>query len=111
MLCNMKLLELDYCLTLETKEKNIMKKILLILALVPTGACADAPSTSCPDGYITITAGNFTIANTCPDGMVSVGVATACSDGWNNCIMYAPAGVSYTDDGGTYEYTAPCAMK
>lgn len=90
-----------------------MKRIIILLAGAPIVAYATAPSTSCPSGYIAIDAPNITIATTCPSGTVSVGTAESClvSNPAGDCIMYAPAGVSYTDDTGTYEFTDACAME
>ena len=90
-----------------------MKKIsYLLFVLMPLPAMAATPSTSCPSGYIAIDAPDITIATTCPSGTVSVGTAESClvSNPLGNCIMYAPAGVSYTDSTGTYVYTEACPM-
>ena len=75
-------------------------------------ARAAPPSTSCPTGYIAIDEEYLTIATTCPSGTVSAGDAESClvSSPAGDCIMYAPAGVSYTDDSGTYEFTEACPM-
>ena len=92
-----------------------MKRIIvLVLAIVPVGAFAAAPSTSCPTGYTAIIEDHMTIANSsCPYSYTSVGTATSCiaSSPGGSCIMYAPAGVLYTDSTGTYEYTEACAME
>lgn len=89
-----------------------MKQIAFLLACVPIVAYAAAPSTSCPAGYIAIDAPHITIATSCPSGMVSVGTAESClvSSPAGDCIMYAPAGVNYTDDNGIYEFTDACPM-
>ena len=75
-------------------------------------ARAAAPSTSCPAGYIAIDESYITIARTCPSGTVSAGDAESClvSNPAGDCIMYAPAGIPYTNDSGTYEYTEACPM-
>ena len=92
-----------------------MKRIIvLVLAIAPVCAIAAEPSTSCPSGYVAVVEEHMDIANTsCPSGYTSAGIATSCPvtspDG--SCIMYAPAGVSYTDATGTYEYTEACAME
>lgn len=92
-----------------------MKRIIvLVLAIAPVCAIAAEPSTSCPSGYVAVVEEHMDIANTsCPSGYTSAGTATSClvtsPDG--SCIMYAPAGVSYTDATGTYEYTEACAME
>ena len=93
-----------------------MKRIIvLVLAIAPVCAIAAEPSTSCPSGYVAVVEEHMDIANTsCPSGYTSAGTATSClvtsPDG--SCIMYAPAGVSYTDStGSTYEYTEACAME
>lgn len=89
-----------------------MKKILTVLVMMPCLAFADAPATSCPNGYVSITESAMSIATTCPNGTVSAGVAESClvESPAGSCIMYAPVGISYTDTSGTYEFTEPCAM-
>ena len=89
-----------------------MKRIIFLLAGAPIVAYATAPSTSCPTGYIAIDEPQITIATTCPSGTTAIGTAESClvSNPAGDCIMYAPAGVSYTDNSGTYEYTEPCPM-
>ena len=65
----------------------------------------------CPTGYISIDAPYITIATSCPSGTTAVGTAESCLATLNgNCIMYAPAGMSFTDDAGTYEFTDACPM-
>ena len=92
-----------------------MKRIIvLVLAIMPVGAIAAAPSTSCPSGYVAVVEEHMDIANSsCPSGYTSAGTATSClvtsPDG--SCIMYAPAGVLYTDSTGTYQYAYACAME
>ena len=90
-----------------------MKRIIFLLAGAPIMAYATAPSTSCPTGYIAIDEEYITIATSCPSGTISIGTAESClvSNPAGDCIMYAPAGVSYTDDTGTYEFTDACAME
>ena len=92
-----------------------MKRIfILIMAIVPIGAFAAAPSTSCPAGYVAVVESYMEIADsTCPAGYTSAGTADSClaSSPAGSCIMYAPVGVSYTDATGTYEYTEACAME
>ena len=90
------------------------RNIFLFVLLAPSLAFADAPSTSCPSGYIAIDAPYITVATNCPSGTVEIGDndAYSClvSSPASNCIMYAPAGVSYTDGTGTYEFTDACPM-
>ena len=90
-----------------------MKKLIFLLVCVPILAHAAAPSVSCPSGYIAIDMPDIIIATSCPSGYVSVGTAESClvSNPAGSCIMYAPAGVSYTDGSGTYEFTDVCAME
>jgi len=90
-----------------------MKRIIFLLAGAPIMAYAAAPSTSCPTGYIAIDEEYITIATNCPSGTISIGTAESClvSSPAGDCIMYAPAGVSYTDESGTYEFTDACAME
>ena len=89
-----------------------MKKLNFIFYILMCPAFATTPSTSCPSGYIAIDEEYLTIATSCPSGTVSVGTAESClvSSPSGDCIMYAPAGVSYTDDSGTYEFTDACPM-
>ena len=89
-----------------------MKRIIFLLAGAPIMAYATAPSTSCPAGYIAIDEERITIATSCPSGTTSVGTAESClvSNPAGDCIMYAPAGMSYTDDTGTYEFADVCPM-
>ena len=63
-----------------------MKRIfILIMAIVPIGAFAAAPSTSCPAGYVAVVESYMEIADsTCP---------------------------SYTDDSGSYEFTSACPLE
>ena len=72
------------------------------------------PSTSCPTGYVAVVEEYMEIADSaCPVGYTSVGTADSClvSSPAGSCIMYAPAGVRYSDASGTYEFTAACPMK
>ncbi|MBQ3039065.1 MAG: hypothetical protein IJD41_00720 [Alphaproteobacteria bacterium] len=90
-----------------------MKRIVFLFVCVPVMANAAAPITSCPSGYIAIDAPYITIATSCPSGTVSIGDAASClvSSPSGDCIMYAPVGMSFTDDSGTYEYIEPCALQ
>ncbi len=90
-----------------------MKRIILLLAYIPMVLHAAAPITSCPSGYVAIDEEYLTIATSCPSGTISVGTAESClvASPSGSCIMYAPAGVSYTDDSGTYEFTDACPME
>ena len=92
-----------------------MKRIIvLVLAIVPVGAFAAAPSTSCPSGYVAVVEDYMDIANSsCPSNYSSAGTATSCiaSNPGGSCIMYAPVGVSYTDATGTYVFDQACAME
>ena len=92
-----------------------MKRIIvLILSIAPVCAIAAVPSTSCPSGYTAVVEEYITIADdACPAGYTSVGTATSCiaSNPGGSCIMYAPVGVSYTDNTGTYEFEQACAME
>ena len=92
-----------------------MKRIfILIMAIAPIGAFAAAPSTSCPAGYVTVVEKYMEIADsTCPSGYTSAGTAYSCliSSPAGSCIMYAPTGVTYTDDSGSYEFTSACPLE
>ena len=92
-----------------------MKRIfILIMAIVPVGAFAVAPSTSCPSGYVAVVEDSMTIANSsCPSGHMSAGTATSCiaSSPGGSCIMYAPANTTYSDNTGSYVFEQACAME
>ncbi len=90
-----------------------MKRTIFLLVCVPLVAHAAAPGTSCPLGYTLVDSPNITIATSCPSGYTAVGDAESClvSSPTGDCIMYAPVGMSFSDDSGTYEYTEPCVMK
>ncbi len=93
-----------------------MKRIFIfVLAIAPIGAFAAAPSTSCPTGYVTVVEEYMEIANsTCSSGYTSAGTAYSCliPSPAGSCIMYAPAGVTYTDDNGSsYEFTSACPLE
>ena len=89
-----------------------MKRIVFLVAFIPSFALAAVPSMSCPSGYVVIDEPYITVATTCPSGAIAVGTAESClvSNPAGICIMYAPAGVSYTNDFGTYEFTDVCPM-
>ena len=92
-----------------------MKRIfILFFAIAPCASFAVAPSTSCPSGYVAIEEEYMDIADgSCPSGYTSAGTATSCleSSPTGSCIMYAPAGVSYTDSSGTYEFEQACPLE
>ena len=90
-----------------------MKRIVFLFVCVPLATHATTPSVSCPSGYIAIDAPYITIATSCPSGYTAVGDAASClvSSPSGDCIMYAPVGMSFTDNSGTYEYTEPCALQ
>ena len=91
-----------------------MKTTTFVFCVFAFPAIAATPSTSCPSGYFAINEPYIAIATTCPSGMVSIGTANSClvsNPTGDYCIMYAPAGVSYTDTTGTYEFTDVCAIE
>ena len=92
-----------------------MKRIIvLVLAIVPVGAIAAAPSTSCPSGYTAVMEEYMIIADgACPSGYTSAGTATSClaSNPGGSCIMYAPANTTYSDSTGSYVFEQACAME
>ena len=90
-----------------------MKKSAILLCFFAMSANAASPSSSCPAGYTAIDEPTVIVATSCPSGTTAVGTVQSClvaSPGWG-CIMYAPAGVSYTDDFGTYNFTDVCPME
>ena len=87
---------------------------ILFLTITPCASFAIAPSTSCPSGYVAIEEEYMTIADgSCPTGYTSTGTADSClvASPAGSCIMYAPANTQYTDESGTYEYTAACPLE
>ena len=92
-----------------------MKRIItLCLAIVPVGAIAAEPSTSCPSGYVAVVEKYMTIADgSCPSGYKDAGTATSClvSNPGGSCIMYAPANTTYSDSTGSYVFEQSCAME
>lgn len=76
---------------------------------------SDCPETEWDVGYIQVEKGRVSLyEDECPDGYIDVGVVSAsCSVGepMGYCYMYAPAGVSYTDESGLFEYTEFCEME
>lgn len=74
-------------------------------------ADAAAPTEQCPNNYTAIELSDIVLANAdCPSDYVSIGAADSClvSEPNGVCIMYAPAGVTYTDETGSYEYSEAC---
>lgn len=93
-----------------------MKQAILFLLMmtVHINAIAAALSTSCPVGYTAVGEEHMIITDAvCPAGYTAVGTADSCLvfSPLGLCIMYAPAGVSYTDGIGTYEFVQACAME
>ena len=92
-----------------------MKRIfILFFAIAPCASFAVAPSTSCPSGYVAVVEEYMDIADgSCSTGYTSVGTADSCliTSPTGSCIMYAPANTTYTDNTGTYEYTAACPLE
>ncbi|MBE6459780.1 MAG: hypothetical protein E7009_02225 [Alphaproteobacteria bacterium] len=68
---------------------------------------------TCPSGYIVIDRPYITLATSCTSGTIAVGTAESClvESPAGDCIMYAPVGMSFTDESGTYEFTDACAME
>lgn len=90
-----------------------MKKIILAICILPVCAWGGKLLTSCPAGYYMISGDTAsTIAETCPTGYYAVSTAESClADSFvGACFMYAPVGMSFTDDTGTYEFTDACTM-
>ena len=103
---------LAICLT--KRGANMKRIFVLIMAIAPCVSFAAAPSTSCPSGYVAVEEEYLIISDgSCPSGYTSVGTADSClvTSPSGACIMYAPAGVSYTDESGTYEYTSACPLE
>ena len=101
-----------------------MKEIMLIRfsAIVVTvyfllyiyEARAVTPMTSCPEGWHAVDDSYVKIATSCSTDYVDAGTTLSCEEATQDdeyCYMYAPAGVSYTDASGTYEFTEACEME
>ena len=88
-----------------------MQKLFVFCIIVVTAfaARADAPSVTCPLGFV-MKSDDLTIATSCPLGYVGQSVVSCLVGSPGDCYMYVPEGVSYTEESGTYEYTAACAM-
>lgn len=92
--------------------------VFLLFFMLPFACRSNGYSTECPSGYIAINLPYVSIAMQCPSGTVALGEEYLGVDdvpceyiGRNGiCMMYMPAGNSYTDSVGTYEYTEPCAL-
>lgn len=65
-----------------------MGKIFIMLVIMPFVAYADAPTTSCPNGYISIEESHMTVATTCPSNTASAGTATSCLASNPNGVMH-----------------------
>lgn len=91
-----------------------MKFLIFAFIAVTCGvAYADAPSTSCPSGFVEIVEEHMTLANSsCPTGYTSAGTAASClvSSPSGSCMMYAPAATAYNDTTGSYQYTEICPL-
>lgn len=91
-----------------------MKYLISVFVLAVFGAAyADAPSTSCPTGFIAVVEEYMTLADTfCPAGYTSAGTATSClvSAPSGSCMMYVPVGMSYNDGTGSYQYDKICPL-
>lgn len=89
-----------------------MKKYLILFLLLPCVAKAETPSTTCPTGFVAVDETYLSIATSCPTDTHSAGTADSCleTSPSGTCVMYIPAGTSYSDDSGTYEYTEPCPL-
>ena len=73
----------------------------------------DGWAMSCPDGWYAIDESYTSIDNTCSTGYMDMGSAETCDVANPNseCYLFAPTGVSYSDNSGTYEYTEPCEFE
>ena len=88
-----------------------MKQISFLFCVFTFPAVAATPSTSCPSGFVAFEDANVIIATSCPAGYTGFDIESCLvSSPSSGCYMYAPAGVSYTDDTGTYEFTDACPM-
>ena len=88
-----------------------MKKLIFIFAIVGSANSAEL-MTSCPNYRVPVIDNSAIIANTCPSGYVSVGNVDSCiTNGAGTCWLFAPTGISFSDDAGTYEFTEVCEYK
>ena len=85
-----------------------MKKLIFIFAIIGSAYGAEL-ITSCPAGWTSVTQDSATIANSCPSDYTSAGSVTSCATSQDDtCWLFAPTGVSFSDDAGTYEFTEVC---
>lgn len=90
-----------------------MKRIIIVCSvMMPVVANAAAPSTSCPAGYVEVAESLTISGGACPSGTTSIGTADSClvASPAGSCMMYAPTGMTFTDDTGSYEFTEICPL-
>lgn len=91
-----------------------MRLFFCFLLLCPVLCFADTLSNQCPEGWIAIevSAGVklMSQSDTC-DGYIKQASSCLSANPSGTCMMYAPVGVSYTDERGVYEFTDVCEMQ
>lgn len=96
--------------------KNLCFVFLVIFMMGVKSTLAAAPDTSCPSGFVAIDEPHVTIATSCSDDTIAVEESPVpclipLASDYPSCIMYAPVGMAFTDDSGTYQFTEACAME
>lgn len=95
-----------------------MKKyfvLFIMLFAVGSARATDKMITSCPDGYTQITFQYATVASAANVNYpVSAGKIPSCLDDSEFlapvCALYAPVGLSFTDDSGSFEFETACPL-
>lgn len=93
-----------------------MKKyfvLFIMLFAVGSARATDKMITSCPDGYTQITFQYATVASASSVNYPSMGpTIPSCLDGSDDgvCALYAPVGMSFTDDSGSFEFETACPL-
>ncbi len=92
-----------------------MKKIIFLICLQTVAAFGATPLTECPSGASvadsTYAGGIELYSGSCPSGMLTVGTAVSCMERIvAGCILYAPVGMSFVENGHTYEFDGVCPL-
>ena len=91
-----------------------MKKIIFLFCLYAAPAIGATPLTACPSGFRQSLPSSYVelYSGSCPYGMLKVGVAYSCIQypTMTGCILYAPPGMSFVENGHTYEFDDICPL-
>ena len=87
--------------------------IFLFIAFMTNCVYAAESSQTCPAGYNSMTAKYIELYDgSCPAGTIDVGTAKSClvASPSGDCYMYAPTGITYSDEIGEYKYNGICPL-